>query len=160
MDVAYHFYASGSTVLQADRYTFDGSNWIKNLTYETLDGPFKKVSGKWNFDPSMTLVVAPDRSAYSKSFYQACVDWVLQNKDAAYTTDNRSGSRLTDAEYYSGCAASYTNLNLAYQHASEILLERSRRRRIGLRHGGRTTRKQHALRTRRSTTKSKSVSAR
>jgi len=24
---------------------------------------------------------------------------------------NRSGSRLTDAEYYSGCAASYTNLN-------------------------------------------------
>ena len=93
MDVAYHFYASGSTVLQADRYTFDGSNWIKNLTYETLDGPFKKVSGKWNFDPSMTLVVAPDRSAYSKSFYQACVDWVLQNKDAAYTTDNRSGSR-------------------------------------------------------------------
>lgn len=111
MDVAYHFYASGSTVLQADRYTFDGSNWIKNLTYETLDGPFKKVSGKWNFDPSMTLVVAPDRSAYSKSFYQACVDWVLQNKDAAYTTDNRSGSRLTDAEYYSGCAASYTNLN-------------------------------------------------
>ena len=41
----------------------------------------------------MTLVVAPDRSAYSKSFYQACVDWVLQNKDAAYTTDNRSGRR-------------------------------------------------------------------
>ena len=39
------------------------------------------------------------------------MEWVLQKKDVAYTTDNRSGSRLTDAEYYSGCAASYTNLN-------------------------------------------------
>lgn len=111
MDVAYHFYSSGATMLQADRYTFDGVNWNKTLTYETLDGPFKKVAGKWNFDPSMTIVVAPDRSAYSKSYYQACVEWVLQNKHAAYTTDNRNGSRLTDAEYYCGCAASYTNLN-------------------------------------------------
>ena len=113
MNVAYHFYDSTDkvTLLFADEYTYDGADWIKTEDTETLDGPFKKVSGKWNFDPSMTLVVAPDRSAYSKSFYQACVDWVLQNKDAAYTTDNRSGSRLTDAEYYSGCAASYTNLN-------------------------------------------------
>ena len=113
MNVAYHFYDSTDkvTLLFADEYTYDGADWIKTEDTETLDGPFKKVSGKWNFDPSMTLVVAPDHSAYSKSFYQACVDWVLQNKDAAYTTDNRSGSRLTDAEYYSGCAASYTNLN-------------------------------------------------
>ena len=113
MNVAYHFYDSTDkvTLLFADEYTYDGADWIKTEDTETLDGPFKKVSGKWNFDPSMTLVVAPDRSAYSKSFYQACVDWVLQNKDAAYTTDNRSGSRLTDSEYYSGCAASYTNLN-------------------------------------------------
>lgn len=113
MNVAYHFYDSTDkvTLLFADEYTFDGAGWIKTEDTETLDGPFKKVSGKWNFDPSMTIVVAPDRSAYSKSYYQACVDWVLQNKHAGYTTDNRSGSRLTDAEYYSGCAASYTNLN-------------------------------------------------
>ena len=85
MNVAYHFYDSTDkvTLLFADEYTYDGADWIKTEDTETLDGPFKKVSGKWNFDPSMTLVVAPDRSAYSKSFYQACVDWVLQNKDAA-----------------------------------------------------------------------------
>lgn len=113
MNVAYHFYDSTDkvTLLFADEYTYDGADWIKTEDTETLDGPFKKVAGKWNFDPSMTIVVAPDRSAYSKSYYQACVEWVLQNKNAAYTTDNRNGSRLTDAEYYSGCAASYTNLN-------------------------------------------------
>lgn len=113
MYVAYHFYDSTSkeTLLFADEYIYDGADWIKTEDTETLDGPFKKVGGKWSFDPSMTIVVAPDRSAYSKSYYQACVDWVLQNKNAAYTTDNRSGNRLTDSEYYSGCAASYTNLN-------------------------------------------------
>lgn len=113
MYVAYHFYESTSkeTLLFADEYIYDGTDWLKTEDTETLDGPFKKVGGKWSFDPSMTIVVAPDHSAYSKSYYQACVDWVLQNKNAAYTTDNRSGSRLSDSEYYSGCAASYTNLN-------------------------------------------------
>ena len=58
MNVAYHFYDSTDkvTLLFADEYTYDGADWIKTEDTETLDGPFKKVSGKWNFDPSMTLV--------------------------------------------------------------------------------------------------------
>lgn len=113
MNVAYHFYDSSSskTVLFADEYTYDGADWIKTEDTETLDGPFKKVNGKWNFDPSMTIVVAPDRSAFSKSYYQACVDYVIENKDQAYRYDNRNNKYYTDTEYYSGCATSYTNLN-------------------------------------------------
>lgn len=111
IDVAYHFYASSTTELRADRYSFDGTNWNKTLAFETLDGPFKKVNGKWNFDPSMTIVVAPDKSAYSKSYYQACVDYVIATKDQAYRYDNRNDKYYTDTEYYSGCATSYTNLN-------------------------------------------------
>lgn len=69
MNVAYHFYDSTDkvTLLFADEYTYDGADWIKTEDTETLDGPFKKVSGKWNFDPSMTLVVAPDRALTARA---------------------------------------------------------------------------------------------
>ena len=96
---------------RADRYAFDGSQWTKVEAYETLEGPFKKVDGKWSFNPSLTIVVAPDKSELSKSIYQAGVDWVIANKDPMYRYDNRSDSYMTDSEYYSGCAVGYTNLN-------------------------------------------------
>lgn len=113
VNLTYKYYDSSSKnrSVVADEYTFDGTNWNKTLTYETIDGPFKKVAGKWNFDPSMTIVVAPDKSAFSKAYYQTVVDWVYANKHVAYTTDNRTQSRYNNQEFYSGCAAGYTNLN-------------------------------------------------
>ena len=110
-DIAYQYYEDNVTSPRADRYAFDGSQWTKVEAYETLEGPFKKVDGKWSFNPSLTIVVAPDKSELSKSIYQAGVDWVIANKDPMYRYDNRSDSYMTDSEYYSGCAVGYTNLN-------------------------------------------------
>lgn len=110
-DVAYLFYASKETSLRADRYAFDGAAWKKVEPFEVVESPFKKDKGVWKFDPSMTIVATPDKSEESKRIYQAGVDWVIENKDAKYRYNDRYGEYLTDTEYYSGCAAGYTNLN-------------------------------------------------
>lgn len=114
VNLTYKYYNSSSKTrsVVADEYIFDGTNWNKTEKTETLDGRFEKLSGKWNFNPSMTIVLSPTSNTdVSKTYYQAAVNWVLANKDAIYTTDNRTGNRYKDTEYYSGCAASYFNLN-------------------------------------------------
>jgi len=110
MTVAYHYYTGNATVLQADEYTCDGNDWIKTENFEELDAPFKKAGGKWNFDPSMTIVLSPtSNTEVAKAYYQAGVDWVIAHKDPIYRYYKES--YVTNAEYYSGCAAGYYNLN-------------------------------------------------
>ncbi|MEG0789411.1 MAG: hypothetical protein RR258_04005 [Alistipes sp.] len=111
MFTLYQFNDGKVTSLRADQYLFNGTEWIKNLNVTTEVGPFEKLNGVWKFNPSMTIILNPDKSVFSKSYYQAVVNYVLANKDKLYCTDNRSGSVYTDQEYYSGCAANYCNLN-------------------------------------------------
>lgn len=109
--VAFRSYNSGTTAWVVEEYLHDGSNWARNLFIEQGNAPFKKSGGEWLFNPSRTIVVAPDKSEFSKLYYQTVVDYVYNNKHEGYTLDNRTNARITDAEYYSGCAAGYTNLN-------------------------------------------------
>ncbi len=109
--VAYRSYNSGSTAWVVEEYLYDGSNWARDLHLETGSAPYKKIDGNWTFDPSMTIVLNPDKSEYSKLYYMTAFEWVYNNKHEGYTLDNRTGNRTTDAEYYSGCAAGFTNLN-------------------------------------------------
>lgn len=113
VNLVYKYYDSASKTrsVVADEYVFDGTNWNKTEKTEILDGPFQKVGGKWNFNPSMIITLNPDKSPLSKLYYQAGIDYVIANKDAMYRYDNRSSKYLTDTEYYSGCASGYTNLN-------------------------------------------------
>lgn len=112
VNLVYKYYDSANKTrsVVADEYVFDGTNWNKTEKTETLDGPFQKVGGKWNFNPSMTIVLAP-KSSISKDYYQTAVNWVIANKNAAYTTDNRTGNRYTNLEYYSGCTVNYDEVN-------------------------------------------------
>ena len=107
----YAAYKVGSEQWSADAYTYDGSAWVKNGYVVDAVMPYVKTGNAWMFNPNRTIVLNPDKSEYSKKYYQAVVDWVYDNKNEKYTYDNRSDSRTTDAEYYSGCAAGYTNLN-------------------------------------------------
>lgn len=107
----YAAYKVGSEEWSADAYTYDGSAWVKNDYVVDAVMPYVKTGNAWMFNPNRTIVLNPDKSEYSKKYYQAVVDWVYDNKNEKYTYDNRSDSRTTDAEYYSGCAAGYTNLN-------------------------------------------------
>lgn len=96
----------------ADEYTYENGQWTKfsGATIETAQ--FIKNSDGWVWDPSMTIVLSPTANTeISKKYYQAAVNWVLANKDAAYTTNNRDQSRYSDQEYFSGCSAGYYNLN-------------------------------------------------
>lgn len=109
--VAYRCYAGGTTSWRVDEFIYNGTTWARNLNIEEGNAPFKKIDGKWAFNPSKTIVVAPDKSEFSKMYYQAAVDYVYNNKHENYTFDNRSNARISNAEYYSGCSADYTNLN-------------------------------------------------
>lgn len=109
--VAYRSYNSGTTAWVVEEYLYDGSNWARDLHIEIGSAPYKKIDGNWTFDPSMTIVLNPDKSEFSKLYYMTAFEWVYNNKHEGYTLDNRTGNRTTDAEYYSGCAAGYTNLN-------------------------------------------------
>ncbi len=109
--VAFRSYNNGTTAWVVEEYLHDGSNWARNLFIEQGNAPFKKNGGEWIFDPSRTISLMPDKSDFSKMYYMAAFEWVYNNKHQGYTLDNRSGDRTKDAEYYSGCAAGYTNLN-------------------------------------------------
>ncbi|MEG2061330.1 MAG: hypothetical protein RRY33_05680 [Alistipes sp.] len=111
MFVLYHFKGKKEIELHADQYLFDGTVWTKTLNITSEAGRFIKKDGVWTYNPSLTIVLNPDKSPFSKSYYQAVVDYVLATKDKLYCTDNRSGKVYEDQEYYSGCAAGYCNLN-------------------------------------------------
>ncbi len=110
-EVKYVVYKLGASDWTVDEYTNDGASWIKNDYIVNENAPFIKAGGEWMFNPNRTIVLNPDKSDFSKKYYQAVIDWVYANKNEKYTYDNRSDSRITDAEYYSGCASGYTNLN-------------------------------------------------
>ncbi len=110
-DAKYVAYKLGANDWTVDEYTTDGSVWVKNNYIANASAPFIKAGNAWMFNPNRLIVLNPDKSDYSKKYYQAVVDWVYANKNEKYTYDNRSDARTTDAEYYSGCAAGYTNLN-------------------------------------------------
>ena len=109
--VAYRYYQNNTTSFVVDEYIYDGTTWARNLNIEVCNAPFKKLDGEWIFDPSMTITLNPDKSEFSKKYYMAAFEWVYNNKHTAYTFDDRQNKRTEDAEYYSGCAAGYTNLN-------------------------------------------------
>lgn len=111
--VAYRYYQNDTTSFVVDEYIYDGTTWARNLNIEEGNAPFKKIDGDWIFDPSMTIILNPDKSEFSKKYYMAAFEYVYNNKNKWYTTTtkNEQEERLTDTEYYSGCAAGYTNLN-------------------------------------------------
>lgn len=110
-EVKHVAYKLGANDWAVDEYANDGSAWVKNDYIANENAPFIKAGGVWIFNPNRTIVLNPDKSDFSKKYYQAVIDWVYANKNEKYTYDNRSDSRITNAEYYSGAAAGYTNLN-------------------------------------------------
>ena len=130
--VAYRCYASGATTWKVDHYTYT-TEWSKVIYFESKTDQFRKGEGKWNIDRTLELNL-PNGDAFTKSFYQYCVNWVYDNKDVALgapardnagviiTTDivNINGAKPSgnywvsnygNNEFYTGASAYYGNMD-------------------------------------------------
>ena len=130
--VAYRCYANSTTTWKVDHYTYT-TEWSKVIYFENKTDQFRKSEGKWNIDRTLELNL-PNGDAFTKSFYQYCVNWVYDNKDVALgapardnagviiTTDivNINGAKPSgnywvsnygNNEFYTGASAYYGNMD-------------------------------------------------
>ena len=130
--VAYRCYASSITSWKVDHYTYT-TEWSKVIYFENKTDQYRKDEGKWNLDRTLEINL-PNGDAYTKAFYQYCVNWVYDNKDVALgapardnagviiTTDivNINGAKPSgnywvsnygNNEFYTGASAYYGNMD-------------------------------------------------
>lgn len=110
--VAYRYYSNKQTVNACALWAYDGTKWydkIKSNGVTEVTNQFVKRDGKWQLDPSITLTLPAGKGIpFSAEFYQACVDWVLNNvpDGAKYVTSYGNN------DYYTGASAYQNNIDL------------------------------------------------
>lgn len=104
--VMYLYYNGSSTGYRCDLYIFDGMAWNKYAGVEPQTAQFVRSSGKWNYDPSVTITLPAGRSQpLSTLYYQTCVDWVKKYYPEYVTSYGNN-------EYYCGTSAYQGNVDL------------------------------------------------
>jgi len=99
-------------------YVFDGSEWKRFNGIETETSQFVRAGGKWMFDPNVTINLPYGKGqAESSVFYQACVNWVYENKCVPLgDTSIKSGkfwvTSYGNNDYYCGTSAYQSNVDL------------------------------------------------
>ena len=106
--VGYHFYDKDQekNVIKSDEYTRTAEGWVKTEISKPFEGPFKKISGAWKFDPSLTIVLDPVGNEATVHFMQTAVDWVFANIDPA-----KYKGKFDNTEYYAGFSSHYKNIS-------------------------------------------------
>lgn len=106
--VVYKYYADGNTTYACSLWKHDGSKWVDAITntgLQTVTNQFVRNGGVWKLDPSVTLMLPYGKNQpLSTWFFQACVDWVLNNvpDGAAYVTSYGNNDYYTGASAYQG----------------------------------------------------------
>ncbi|MDE6282958.1 MAG: hypothetical protein K2L97_03090 [Muribaculaceae bacterium] len=117
-NVKYVLYNSGSNGYACAEYIYDGGKWNRFLGIETETSQFVKAEGKWMFDPNVTITLPYGKGqTASAPFYQACVDWVYENKCVPLgDTSIKSGkfwvTSYGNNDYYCGTSAYQNNVDL------------------------------------------------
>ncbi|MGN1172653.1 MAG: hypothetical protein ACI4SO_02570 [Muribaculaceae bacterium] len=118
--VAYKLYdsASKTTILNCSECTFDGAEW-KFAIRNTAKAQFALVKNEFIFDPSVVINLPAGKNLEpSKTFFQACTDWVYENVDvpqfgsSSITSGVGYVTSYGNNEYYSGCSAYQGNVDL------------------------------------------------
>ena len=111
-------YADGTSSTQCSAYSFDGTQWKPfNFAVEKTV-QFVRTGGKWMYDPNVTITLpAGKNQAMSTQYFQACVDWVYENKCVPLgSTGIKSGmywvTKYGNNEYYSGTSAYQGNVDI------------------------------------------------
>lgn len=117
-DFKYVVYTRNGSDYSCDYYIYNGSEWTLNTGIETKTSQFVMAGGKWIFDPNVTIDL-PYGKGQSESaiFYQACVDWVYENKCVPLgDTSIKSGkfwvTSYGNNDYYCGTSAYQNNVDL------------------------------------------------
>ncbi len=109
------YYNSGYACAE---YNFNGSEWIRFTGVETETSQFVRAGGKWMFDPNVTINLPYGKGqTASAPFYQACVDWVYENKCVPLgDTSIKSGkfwvTSYGNNDYYCGTSSYQNNVDL------------------------------------------------
>ncbi|MDE6714987.1 MAG: hypothetical protein K2J74_00715, partial [Muribaculaceae bacterium] len=116
VNVVYFYYANSKSTPNSTLYTYNGSEWTKNLGVTVETNQFAKANGKWVFDPNVNMKW--DNSAEGKLWWQACVEWVFNNKDVPMfgSTGIKSGMGFVTTygnnEFYSGSGYYQCNVDI------------------------------------------------
>ena len=116
--VAYKYYDGSTTSYVCDQYAYNGTEWVVNNGVVEESARFVLNSGKWMFDPCVTLNLPYDRSnETAKLYYQTCVNWVYENIDkplgsTSITEGKYYVTKYGNNDYYCGASAYYNNVDL------------------------------------------------
>jgi hypothetical protein len=117
-NVVYTLYANSKSSLACDQYKYNGSEWVLNDGIVTETAQFVRTGGNWMYDPNVTITLPAGKSQeLSTTYYQACVDWVYENKckplgDTSIKSGKYYVSSYGNNEYYSGTSAYQGNVDL------------------------------------------------
>lgn len=117
-DEKYVIYIGSNGSAACDDYKFNGSEWIQFKGVVTETSQFVMAEGKWMFDPNVTITLPYGKGqTYSATYYQACVDWVYENKCVPLgDTSIKSGkfwvTSYGNNDYYCGASAYQNNIDL------------------------------------------------
>lgn len=110
--VAYKYYDGSATVNACALWACDGSKWVNKIEtdgVQDVTSQFVRRDGNWKLDPSIDLTLPKGKSQpLSTWFFQACVDWVMNNvpDGANYVTSYGNN------DYYTGASAYQGNIDL------------------------------------------------
>lgn len=113
--VAYKYYDGSATAYRATQFTYDGTDWIRQMGEMTSQ--FVRQNGQWVFDPSVVITLPYSRNTDpSYTYYMACVNWVFDHVGKDLGGTSLTSSPFIDyrgnAEFYSGASAYYGNVDV------------------------------------------------
>ena len=93
------FYTGKTTVVNADRYDYDGAwTYCTNIVTREKE-TFIRIADKWVYDPTV-------KHTFTKDDYQLLVEWTRSNKSEYLDQDHPENS-----EYFFGASSYYGNFN-------------------------------------------------
>ena len=109
----YYFYNGTSTDIASSEYTYTSGTWVENNNIETLTNQFVFDGSKWNYDPSIVIVLKKG-DAYTKEFMQVTVDGVKEHMGAEYIDS------YGNSEFYYGSSGYYGNVDVTVAKWKQI----------------------------------------
>lgn len=99
----------------AKELTYDGTHWVLTTSVATKTDQFVRASGKWNYDPSVTIELPSGKGqALSTLYFQTATDWVWEHIDQPKGFTTKGQGYVTsygNNEYYCGCSAYQGNVD-------------------------------------------------
>nr|WP_321377403.1 choice-of-anchor J domain-containing protein [uncultured Bacteroides sp.] len=113
--MVYKYFASSSTVVRADEYTYTKGTWLKTNNVTNFTDQFVYTNGVWKYNPSVVVDLDPAKKLSSTAaFYQAITDYVWTKIDQPAGVTKKGNGYVTsygNNEYYYGTSAYQFNVD-------------------------------------------------